>query len=88
MGLTNKPYVGSVEQRKEPHPTLCVCVFVCVCVFGVCVCCVCVCMCVREALASLRHAYMGFLFLDLKDNNFNSRGHLEPQQRNRAPLNW
>ena len=39
------PYVGSVEQRKKPQPTLCEC----------------------DALASLRHSYLGSFFLDPGD---------------------
>ena len=44
-------------------------------------------LCECAALASLRHAYLGTFFLDSEDvKEPKSRGYLELQQRNRAPL--
>ena len=45
-------------------------------------------LCECEALASLRHVYLGSFFLDPEDFKSLSGGHLELKQRNRAPLNW
>ena len=45
-------------------------------------------LCGCEALASLRHAYLGSFFLDPEDvKNLSMGGHLELWQRDRAPLN-
>jgi hypothetical protein len=46
-------------------------------------------LCECEALASLRHVYLGSLFLEPEDiKSTRLKGHLELLWSNRAPMNW